>query len=770
VTESRPSSGGSERATGDDRVAQLTAVIARQQRELDAARGHAAADAVVNLARGVLVERLRCSPREAAAQLTRLAEAVGTPLVEFATEILDQSGDGQAADPPPAPAPRPPHLHQVRLAEAAVEIAADGEQVAAAVFEEALAPAGAAAVAIWVIEPDGGLQLAGQAGLGPLETSRWHRIPPQLDCLAQRTAQLGVPRWVPSMPLAPDPTPQVGGWRGARAVLPLTDAGALTGVMEICWPTPLARFAPALQHELLALADVCARSLRDGCEASHGRAAWLPALLDGMCGSVLLAHAVRDDEGRVVDFHFDHVSEDFTDPSGQPRPHLLGRRLLQVYPLTAAPGGLFDHAAAVLRTGRPFRARDLAVRDVVGGAGGATMDVRIVRFFDGVAVTWQPTGEADRLSALLGHAERLGHLGGWQEDVRTGDVYWTDRTFALFRLAPTAAPVRLADLGGHVHADDVADVAAFRRALLDQRRPAAAAFRLVRAGGETRHLRVSAEPVADETGAVVAVRGAYQDLSARYHTQLALAVTRDQLTDSEQRADDRHRLALRLQQAIVPSTQPRTEAAGLDVAVRYRPAHHLVGGDWYDTVVLPWGEVLLVVGDIAGHGVDAVTGMVALRNSLRGLAMTGAGPGRLLSWLNGVACHLTDDVTATAVCGLYEPDARTLRWARAGHLPPVLVRDGAARTLPPPDGLLLGVDTDTAYDEVSVSLRPGDGLLLFTDGLIERRRASMDDALEALLEVAGEPAADVQRRADEILRRTTPDTDDDTCLIVINVR
>jgi serine phosphatase RsbU (regulator of sigma subunit) len=775
VTETKPSSGGSARTGGDERAAQLTAVIARQQRELEAVRARAAADAVVNLARGVLMERLHCSPGEAAAQLTRLADAVGTPLVAFAAEVLEQSGDDQAADAPPAP--KPPQLHRVRLAEAAVEIAADGAQVATAVFEEALAPAGAVAAAIWMIEPDGALQLAGQVGLGPLETSRWQRIPPQLDCLAQRTAQQGVPRWVPAMPLAPDPTPQVGGWRGARAVLPLTDAGTLTGVMEICWPTPLARFTPALQHELLAMADVCARGLRGGGDASRGHAAWLPALLDGLCRSVLLAHAVRDDEGRVVDFHIDHVSEDFADPAGRSRPHPVDRRLLHVYPLAAVPGGLFDHAVTVLRTGRPFRARDLAVHDVVGDTGGAhdagaaaTTDVRIVRYFDGVAITWQPTGEAGRLAALLGHAERLGHLGGWQEDLRTGDVYWTERTFTIFRLPPTAEPVRLVDLDVHVHVDDVDDVAGFRRALLDQRRPAAAAFRLVRAGGETRHLRVSAEPVADETGTVVAVRGAYQDLSARYHTQLALAVARDRLTDSEQRADDRHRLALRLQKAIVPPTQPQVDAAGLDVAVRYRPAQHLVGGDWHDTVALPSGEVLLVVGDIAGHGIDAVTGMVALRNSLRGLAMTGARPGRLLSWLNRVACQLTDDVTATAVCGLYEPAARTLRWARAGHLPPVLVRDGLARTLPPPDGLLLGVDTDTAYDELSVSLRPGDGLLLFTDGLIERRGASLDDALEVLLEAAGEPAADVQHRADEVLRRTTPDTDDDTCLIVINVR
>ena len=66
--------------------------------------------------------------------------------------------------------------------------------------------------------------------------------------------------------------------------------------------------------------------------------------------------------------------------------------------------------------------------------------------------------------------------------------------------------------------------------------------------------------------------------------------------------------------------------------------------------------------------------MVVLRNALRGLAATGAGPGQLLAWLNLVAHHLTESVTATAVCGLYDPRTRILRWARAGHLPPVLIR------------------------------------------------------------------------------------------------
>jgi serine phosphatase RsbU (regulator of sigma subunit) len=285
-------------------------------------------------------------------------------------------------------------------------------------------------------------------------------------------------------------------------------------------------------------------------------------------------------------------------------------------------------------------------------------------------------------------------------------------------------------------------------------------------------MRVFAEPVTDAAGTLAAVRGAYQDVSAYYHTQVALTATRDRLADTEERAEEEHRLALRLQQAITPRSAEPVAVAGLDIAARYRPAGpgHLVSGDWYDTVLLPSQQVLLVVGDIAGHGIDAVTGMVALRNCLRGLAITGAGPASLMTWLNEVACHLTDNIIGTAVCGLYDPASRTLRWALAGHLPPVLVRDGTAAELSCGQDLLLGVDPSASYGEVTTSLRPGDGLLLFTDGLVERRDQPIDDALASLLSAASRPVGAIAGYADHLLDRAASDTGDDACLVAVLVR
>ena len=131
--------------------------------------------------------------------------------------------------------------------------------------------------------------------------------------------------------------------------------------------------------------------------------------------------------------------------------------------------------------------------------------------------------------------------------------------------------------------------------------------------------------------------------------------------------------------------------------------------------------------------------------------------------------RVTDGIMGTAVCGLYDPASRTLRWARAGHLPPVLVRDNAARELSLPEGVMLGADPDACYEEVTTALRPGDALLLFTDGLIERRHESIDDSMDSLLRLASRPVSSVTHYADYLLSHAPSDTGDDACLVTVRV-
>jgi PAS domain-containing protein len=584
---------------------------------------------------------------------------------------------------------------------------------------------------------------------------------------------------------------------GARAVLALRDRnGGLLGVMEISWPGPRSGFAVEDRQRLSSLAAGCARVLST--RLVHGDLAAAqprPAvytLLDGLADSVLVAQAIRDDTGNVTDFSIEHVSPGFLDPAGRTGEDMARLTLLEAYPASGPAQGLFTRAMQVLADGIP--------QHVPGPLGPSLagvlppdqaepdadlvplVDLRAARFFDGVIFTWHREGTDRRLTALLDHAQRLGRLGGWEEDFVTGAVRWTDSAFELFGLTPRpGAEIPLADLHSYVMAADKPVVRRFRQNLLEQGEALTAAFRVVRPDDQSiRQIRVFAEPVTDAAGTVVGLRGAFQDVSAHYHMQVALSATRDQLAESQQRVAEEHLLALRLQQAIMPPDEPPVEAAGVDVAVRYRPVGegHLVGGDWYDTLLMPANDVLLIVGDVAGHGIDAVTGMVAARNSLRGLAITGTGPAELLRMLNEVMCHFTSGVVGTVVCGLYNPATRVLRWARAGHLPPVLVREGAASELPLPAGVLLGMDPDAHYEEATQSLRPGDTLLLFTDGLIERRGESIVDVLDEFVSTVAPRAAaagpggqepTAAALADQVLASAVSDTGDDACLVAVRI-
>jgi serine phosphatase RsbU (regulator of sigma subunit)/PAS domain-containing protein len=787
-----PGPPGAAGAQGTE-LRRLAAVIDRQRQELERARAEAAARSVADMARGVLIERLGCTPAEATTQLAALAREAGTPVAEIAAAIIGRDaaqaagldepyepGAAGSAAPPPAPVSKLGN----RLAEVATELAADGGEFAAAVLDQALAPLGAAAVALWLIGADGSLRLLGEAGLGPAEASRWQRIPPQMDCLEQRVAG-GLPDlWLTNGPdLGAPPLP--GHWPdGARAVIALHDrASALLGVMEVCWPRPRAEFPDALRQQAADLAGACAQLLSD--RVARGELApaqsrpALRGLLDGLLDTMLVASAIRDASGTVTDFRIDHVGHDFGDSAGRRAIDVTGRTLVEAYPMTALPGGVLDLAARALATGEAQFLPGPLTTAPAGEVTGAIADVRIARFFDGVVITWRTAIEADRLAALLGQIQRLGRIGGWTENLLTGRADWTEAAFGQFGLpvrAGTAIP--LAELHSYVTGSDVPAVREFRDTVTRIGLPASTTFRIVRADdGSVRQIRVFAEPVLGPAGTAESVRGAFQDITAEYQTRVVLAATRDQLADSEHRAEEEHLLAVRLQRAILPPTAPPVEAAGIEVAVRYRPAGpgHLVGGDWYDTLLLPTKEVLLVVGDIAGHGIDAVTGMVAARNCLRGLAVTGAGPGALLAHLNSAICHLIDGVVGTVVCGLYQPGDRVLRWARAGHLPPVVIHDGQATTLPLPQGVLLGSDPDARYEEFTTPLALGDTMLLFTDGMIERRDTPITDALDEFAQRAVQPwpsgpQPSASRLADHVLAHAASDTGDDACLVAVRIR
>ncbi|GGQ34359.1 SpoIIE family protein phosphatase [Streptomyces mutabilis] len=780
-------------------VGRLAATVDRLSREVRAAQAEAEGRALIELAKGILVARLGCGPAQAARQLAELAEQSRVTPLEFAVDVINQAardrvsevtdaflaaavrstdaGDGADAGEAGAGSA----AVRLRAAESGALAAGDTQAVADALLEQALRPLGAAAVAIWAAGYDGSLTLAGSAGFSAAEATRWRYVPPDVTTVARCGLTERTGQWFTS--LGETGLPSVGRHQypdGGRVALPAGTGGRIHGVLEIVWPVPLAPQPPQVVRQVEALAELCAHTL-ESYVPPHGAgqeprvmpdAVELMDLADGLYDPALVLVPHLDAAGHLADFRIQHVNKSFLDPAGRPRAVVGGALLLEAYPMAAGDSELFQNVERVYATGEPFRARRINLTALVDQVPlSAVADISISRHGNAVLLIWRIEDETARLASLLQHAQRLGRIGGFEENLLTGEITWNGQLFDLYGRPQTSTPVPLEELTSHAHPDDAVAIGRFLRTLLHHRRPASAAFRLQRPDGVTRHVRVVAEPVLDTDDRLLVVRGAYQDISAQHWTEVALAATRDQLAHTEQQAIERARLTLQLQHAIMPPAQAPLKVPDLQVAVRYRPAEteQLVGGDWYDAVRLPNGLVLLCVGDISGHGIEAATSMVVLRNALRGLAVTGAGPGQLLSWLNIVAHHLTGGVTATAVCGLYDPARRTLRWARAGHLPPVLVRGAQAGPLPLVKGMLLGAVAEASYEEDEVQLAAEDTLLMYTDGLIERRDRSVEEALAQLLSTVRPAPDSLDQHLDRLLTYSRSDTDDDTCLVGIRV-
>src|SRR5215472_18565018 len=282
--------------------------------------------------------------------------------------------------------------------------------------------------------------------------------------------------------------------------------------------------------------------------------------------------------------------------------------------------------------------------------------------------------------------------------------------------------------------------------------------------------RARKEPNAAPARAAVSRVRAGGGNQVKYPAVRSTADSADNLQLVQALAQERH-VTLELQRAILPLHDAPFDLPGLRAIVRYLPASKdsRVGGDWYIAAEMPGGHVLLAIGDVGGHGLAAAAGMARLRGALAGLAITGAPPERLVGWLNDLVHHVDPEHTASVAAGYFDPPTRVLTWAQAGHPPPVLVRGQEATALRSPAGILLGA-ARSGYDAASLELRQGDLLLLYSDGLIERRHRSLDEGLAALTAAAAgitDPEGMISAVLDTL---GSTDTEDDTCLVALYVR
>jgi serine phosphatase RsbU (regulator of sigma subunit)/anti-sigma regulatory factor (Ser/Thr protein kinase) len=250
---------------------------------------------------------------------------------------------------------------------------------------------------------------------------------------------------------------------------------------------------------------------------------------------------------------------------------------------------------------------------------------------------------------------------------------------------------------------------------------------------------------------------------------LQLVADRVALAIENSRLSIQGRIAQTLQRSLLPRTLPALP--GFNMAARYLPAaqESAVGGDWYDAIELGHRRLGLAIGDIAGHGMTAATFMGQLRSAMRAYALDIERPSEMLAKLARFADR-EESRMATLIYATLNIDTCAVAFARAGHPYPLLLRaDGEATFLTEASGPPLGSGAPARYDEQHVAMQAGDTLILYTDGLIERRGQALADGEEQLAAAATAAPDDAELRCEAIIAELTKDieTPDDIAVLVV---
>lgn len=348
---------------------------------------------------------------------------------------------------------------------------------------------------------------------------------------------------------------------------------------------------------------------------------------------------------------------------------------------------------------------------------------------------------AEQRLALAVEAARL---GSWTWDMASGVTTWDSRLEEMHGLPPGGFGGTFADWVAVLHPDDRETCIATVNDALAAPGPYILRHRTTWRDGSVHMIECRGTVLVDDDGQPTGTTGVAIDVTSR-----------ERLVDT-------------LQQALLPRALP--VAPGTAVAARYRPAetNTEMGGDWYAVVALPDGCLGVAIGDVAGHGLDAVADMAAARFSLRALALTERRPEVVLDRLNQVVRVFEGDTMITALYGVLDPSDNTWTYASAGHVPAVLCRsDGTTRLLDecldPPLGIATGF---SARQEV---LTPGDTLLLYTDGLVERRVQGID--LDWLRRACEQGPTEPESLCDHVLDALLGDSanTDDVAVVAVNL-
>lgn len=336
-----------------------------------------------------------------------------------------------------------------------------------------------------------------------------------------------------------------------------------------------------------------------------------------------------------------------------------------------------------------------------------------------------------KLAADLQEAERIAHLGSWRWEagpnvvtlsLQMARLLGTDRTLTGNEFAEALRRV--------AHSDDRDRIDSSATEALGGRRSRYVMECRFVVDGDVRQMVHRGEILyADDGETLVAVRGTFQDITEQRRGEEALAAARERL------AMERHAVEV-LHDTLIRPAFPAL--AGFELGARYVAAENdsEIGGDWYDAFKLPDGRLMVAVGDVSGHGVGAARLMAKLRHATRAYACIDDDLLTLLVRLDAFLLQFADDgQIATMLVVQLDPATGKFHVASAGHLPPLLVAGDVSEFLDVCSLPVLGaLDNAETVPSFQSQLEPGHALLLYTDGLVERRSESLDRGLERLMD------------------------------------
>jgi serine phosphatase RsbU (regulator of sigma subunit) len=266
------------------------------------------------------------------------------------------------------------------------------------------------------------------------------------------------------------------------------------------------------------------------------------------------------------------------------------------------------------------------------------------------------------------------------------------------------------------------------------------------------------------------------DVAAPEEVLRAAMAVMEQTHLFDEAVEAERRLGVAVQSAMLPTAVPEAVRDRVAVAVRYRPASASlsVGGDWYDVTDIGDGRVAVAVGDVVGHGLVAASVMGQLRGALAALTVADVGPPQALAALDQIARHNPNATASTAVKVVLDPHLGFAAYSSAGHLPPLLAHpDGTIEDLDGALGPPLAVtETIERRPLGTATVGPGSTLLLYTDGLVERRGEDLDLGIARLRRAFAEHRSlDVEDLADRLLEELTAEAGlrDDVALVLLRL-